>query len=129
MRLFIGDDSEFKKEFFRYLHLIKAKNLLDNYADLNKRILKTTNAIIFQDNTVKLDIIPRCFFTLISAQLQDLMFVQSENLHENIPLESISEIFNVKQEEIVSNARKLYGIEANNLYGVQSFVYGISKKL
>jgi hypothetical protein len=122
LRLFIGDDSEFKKEFFRYLHLIKAKNLLDNYADLNKRILKTTNAIIFQDNTVKLDIIPRCFFTLISAQLQDLMFVQSENLHENIPLESISEIFNVKQEEIVSNARKLYGIEANNLYGVQSFV-------
>lgn len=119
--LFIGDDSEFKKAFFKCLHLIKAKNLLDNYADLNKRILKTTNAIIFQDNTVKLDIIPRCFFTLISSQLQDLMFVQSDNLHENIPLESISEIFNIKQEEIVANARKLYGIEANNLYGVQSF--------
>lgn len=122
LRLFIGDDNEFKKEFFKYLHLIKAKNLLDNYADLNKRILKTTNAIIFQDNTVKLDIIPRCFFTLISSKLQDLMFEQSKNLHNNIPLESISEIFSVKQEEIISNARELYGVDTNNLYGVQSFV-------
>ncbi len=120
--IFQLNDNGFKKEFFKQLHLIKAKNLLDNYADLNKRILKTSNSILFVDDTVKLDIIPHCFFSLIANNLKEIMFEKAENLHCDISIKEINRIFDISQEDLVEKARELYGAQIENLAGVQLYV-------
>ena len=120
--LFSDDEIEFKKQFFKQLHLIKAKYLLDNYADLNKRILKTTNAVLFDDNTVKLDIIPHCYFDLMSNELDGITFTQEERLQTDIAIEEISDIFAISQADIVARARELYKVNTNNLLGVQNYI-------
>lgn len=120
--LFVNDEIEFKRQFFKYLHLIKAKHLLDNYADLNKRVLKTTNAVRFVDNAVKLDIIPHCYFDLISEELINIMFEQSKNLHVDLTIGEISKIFSVTQADIVAKVRELYNVETYDLLDMQNYV-------
>lgn len=120
--IFQVNENEFKQEFFKQLHLIKAKNLLDNYADLNKRILKTSNSILFVDDQVKLDIVPNCFFSLITDNLAEIMFEKAESLYCDISIEEISNIFDVEQRTIVEKARELYGVQIENLEGIQLYV-------
>ena len=57
-----SDETEFKTEFFKLMHLFKAKSTLSDYFDLNRRYFRTTDTILFQDDKVKFDIIPNCFF-------------------------------------------------------------------
>lgn len=54
-------EEEFRSEFFRLLHLFKAKSLLSDYFDLNRRYFKTTDTVLFRDGTIKFDIIPNCY--------------------------------------------------------------------
>lgn len=57
----ISDEASFKKTFFNIMHLFKAKATLSDYLDLNRRYIKTTDVVLFEDNTIKLDIIPKHF--------------------------------------------------------------------
>lgn len=120
--IFSVNDCDFKKEFFKQLHVIKAKNLLDNYADLNKRILKTTNTILFVDETVKFDIIPNCFFSCMFNKLHEIMFSQCDILYENKAIEQINETFAVSQDSIVAKARELYGVNSSCIEDVRLYV-------
>lgn len=120
--IFSVNDCDFKNEFFKQLHVIKAKDLLDNYADLNKRILKTTNTILFVDETVKFDIIPNCFFSCIFNKLHEIMFSQCDILYENKAIEQINEMFAVSQDSIAAKARELYGVNSTCIEDVRLYV-------
>ena len=112
----------FRKEFFRLLHLFKAKSLLDDYFDLNRRYFKTTDTILFQDNMVKLDVIPSCYFAVIKDDIMELTFTRSPNLSSDCNLNDISEIFNVTQNQIFSKAEELYGVQVRNMFDIQNYV-------
>ena len=115
-------EADFRKEFFRLLHLFKAKSLLDDYYDLNKRYFKTSDTVIFKDNFVKFDIIPNCYFSLVKNSLLDIAFTEAANLFSNTCLAEIGEAFDVQQKQLFEKAEDLYGIQVRNLYDIQGFV-------
>ena len=51
----------FNEEFFKIMHLFKAKATLSDYFDLNHRYFKITDTVLFEDNKVKLDVLPKCY--------------------------------------------------------------------
>lgn len=118
----VADDTAFKEEFFRLLHLFKAKSLLDDYYDLNKRYFKTSDTIIFQDDTVRFDIIPNCYFALVKDSLLDTAFSNADNLPMNCELAHISPKFVVSQEALFHKAEEIYGVQVRSLFDIQDFV-------
>jgi hypothetical protein len=111
----------FKQEFFSLLHLFKAKSLLSDYFDLNRRYFKTTETVLFQDGTIKFDIIPHCYFNLIADELPSIAYTMSDDLSSDISLNSILGA-SVSQEEIFNKLEELYGVRVRNLYEAQEFV-------
>ena len=115
------DEAEFKTEFFKRLHLFKAKSTLSDYFDLNRRYFKTTDTILFQDGKVKFDIIPNCFFKIAEESLTTLAYTSDDNLTENIQLESIIGM-QINENQIFAKVEEIYGVQVRNLYDVQAFV-------
>ncbi|MGN0508940.1 MAG: AlwI family type II restriction endonuclease [Ruminococcus sp.] len=120
--LTIEDEIAFKEEFFKLLHLFKAKSLLDDYYDLNKRYFKTSDTIIFQDDKVRFDIIPKCYFALTKDSLLDMAFSKADNLEINCELSSIGTAFAVTQERLFDKAEELYGIQVRSIIDIQDLV-------
>ena len=112
----------FREEFFRLLHLFKAKSLLSDYYDLNKRYFKTSDTILFQDEKVKFDIIPNCFFALMKGSLLNIAFTSDRNLGADCNLAMIDTVFDISQQQIFNKAEELYGVHVRNLYDIQAFV-------
>lgn len=117
-----ASNEEFRNEFFRLLHLFKAKTLLDDYYDLNKRYFKTSDTVLFKDDIVKFDIIPNCYFSLVKDSLLDIAFTQATNLFNNTSLADMGIAFDIKQEQLFKKAEELYGVQVRNLYDIQGFV-------
>lgn len=115
-------NEEFRNEFFRLLHLFKAKSLLDDYYDLNKRYFKTSDTVLFKDDIVKFDIIPNCYFSLVKDSLLDIAFTQATDLFNNTSLANMGIAFDIKQEQLFEKAEELYGVQVRNLYDIQGFV-------
>ncbi len=65
----VTNEKEFREAFFKTLHLLKAKALLADYMDLNRRYVKTSDIILFEDDMVKMDIIPK---HILSAHIDKL---------------------------------------------------------
>ena len=120
--LMVSDKLAFKEEFFKLLHLFKAKSLLDDYYDLNKRYFKTSDTIIFQDDKVRFDIIPNCYFALVKDSLLDIAFSKAENLETNCEISKIGTELTVSQDQLFNKAEELYGVQVRNLIDIQDFV-------
>lgn len=115
------DETEFKAEFFKLMHLFKAKSTLSDYFDLNRRYFRTTDTILFQDDKVKFDIIPNCFFKIAEENLTALAYTVDDNLSSNISLENIVGV-EITENQIFAKVEDIYGIQVRNLYDVQAFV-------
>lgn len=115
-------EEEFRNEFFRLLHLFKAKSLLDDYYDLNRRYFKTSDTVLFMDDVVKLDIVPNCYFSLIKDALLDVAFTEAADLFRATSLADMGAAFDVRQEQLFERAEELYGVQVRNLYDIQGFV-------
>ena len=116
-----SDETEFKTEFFKLMHLFKAKSTLSDYFDLNRRYFRTTDTILFQDDKVKFDIIPNCFFKISEQNLTALAYISDDNLSSNISLESIVGA-QITENQIFAKVEEIYGVQVRNLYDVQAFV-------
>lgn len=116
-----SNETEFKTEFFKLMHLFKAKSTLSDYFDLNRRYFKTTDTLLFQDNKVKFDIIPNCFFQIVEENLSSLAYAFDENLSSNISLDEIVGV-KITESQIFAKVEEIYGVQVRNLYDVQAFV-------
>ena len=114
-------ETEFKSEFFKLMHLFKAKSTLSDYFDLNRRYFRTTDTILFQDDKVKFDIIPKCFFKIAEQNLTALAYTSDDNLSSNISLEAIVGA-KITENQIFAKVEEIYDIQVRNLYDVQAFV-------
>lgn len=117
-----ANENIFKDQFFKLLHLFKAKSLLLDYYDLNKRYFKTSNTILFQDNKVKFDIIPNCFFNIIGNELLNICFERIDVLANDSEINEISNLFDITVEQICEKAEEIYGVRVRNLDEIQNFV-------
>lgn len=58
---------QLKRYFFTHLHVFKTMATLDDYCDLNMRYIKLTDVVLFEDETVRLDAIPKVYFNQTTA--------------------------------------------------------------
>lgn len=111
----ITGEIEFKKAFFKTMHLFKAKATLSDYLDLNRRYIKTTDIVLFEDDTVKLDVVPQYFFKSVMDQLYSDIFVKSELLYENCSIESISACLVVSDDTIIDGINEELGLSVTTI--------------
>lgn len=84
-----GSERAFQEEFFRLLHLFKAKSTLHDYFDLNRRYFRLSDALLFVDGKVEMDLLPGCLFRPAADSLLSQAFEPSPGLDRGIALESI----------------------------------------
>lgn len=104
-----ASQEQFKEEFFKIMHLFKAKATLSDYFDLNRRYFKITDIVLFEDNIVQLDIVPKCYISIIGEQLLPLAFSNTELLTAETDLEDIAPFLDVDRELLYRQLGKELG--------------------
>lgn len=110
----IHNEEELKNIFFDMLHLFKIKANLSDYSDLNERYFKITDTIIFEDNKVHFDIIPKYYFKNVSEELFKEAFSTSDLLHKNCDIKKISPCLNIDINLIYQEIQNDLGIPLVN---------------
>ena len=118
----VQSEVEFKREFFRLLHLNKAKSNLSEYFDLNRRYFKTTDTILFRDGMVDFDIVPKCYFNLIADNILSVAFSNTDKLFLNCGFDEIIPNSTVSDDALFAEIARVYGIQVSNVYDVRQFV-------
>lgn len=111
----VKTEKNFKEVFYKVMHLLKAKATLSDYLDLNRRYIKTTDVILFEDGIVKADIVPKQFFNSVIDKLYDNAFMASDKLFENCTLEEIAECLVIDENVIISGINKELGTSITNM--------------
>ena len=68
---------------------------------MNKRYFKTTDVVLFEDDTVKLDIVPKQIFNSVIDVLYKNAFVKSNKLQKNCSLTDIDPSFEIDKNDII----------------------------
>lgn len=92
------------------MHIFKAMATLSDYFDLNRRYFNITDTLIFEDGTIKLDIIPKYYFKEIINVLYIEVFKEDANLRESVAIEDISPAFNLDMNIVYRALRRDLGI-------------------
>lgn len=71
------------------MHLYKAKATLSDYADLNRRYFKLSDIVLFHDDIVELDLLPKAFVECIGDWLDAEAFRECCLLPEDVEIETI----------------------------------------
>lgn len=111
----VEDENTFKIAFFKIMHLFKAKATLSDYLDLNRRYIKTTDVVLFEDDTIKFDIVPKHFFKSVVDELNQDTFVASELLYEDCNMSEISACLVVSDETIVAGINEELDINVSDM--------------
>ena len=116
------NEREFKEAFFNVMHLLKAKATLSDYYDLNKRYLSTADVLLFEDEKVSLDVIPKQFFANCIDELYKLAFTSSAKLQLNCKLEDISPSLIIQEQSIIQGLQSEYDVEISDMREAMSLV-------
>ncbi len=117
-----SNEYEFKCAFFNTMHLLKAKATLYDYYDLNKRYLSTSDVLLFEDEKVSLDVIPKQFFSSCVEKLYELAFSKSNELMLNCELSEISPALKISENTIIEGLKKEYHIDISDMEQAMSLV-------
>ena len=128
----VKDKIEFNTEFFRIMHTAKWKATLEDYADLNRRYFSLTDIILFKDNRVELDILPRYYFLNIAEKLLNTRFLNTkeykEYIEKDIKFEDIYDCLNININDIITQIRVDYPESKISLDNVKEFIQDERKK-
>lgn len=116
----VEDENTFKIAFFKIMHLFKAKATLSDYLDLNRRYIKTTDVVLFEDDTIKFDIVPKHFFKSVAAKLYQDAFTSSELLYEDCDMPEISKCLIVNDDTIVAGINEELGINVSDMQSARA---------
>lgn len=111
----ITTEDEFKREFFYLMHYAKSSATLHDYFDLNRRFIKLTDLILFEDNQIKLDVIPEAFVNRNVDHLYKYAYMLSSNLTDKTELEDIIPEIDVDEAKMADDIGKKYGIKIKTL--------------
>lgn len=116
------NEASLQEVFFRYLHVFKAKLTLKDYFDLNRRYLSLSDAIVFEDGTLTLDLVPKYFFQEVMKGLAGDTFTASDKLMADTSLSEISPVLAVRPEDIYAKLSRDIGIDIENAEQAQIYV-------
>lgn len=111
----ISNEEEFKTTFFKIMHLFKAKSTLSDYLDLNRRYIRTTDIVMFEDGNVKLDIIPKHFFNSVADELCSFAFTSCDILYNDSTLEEIADCLVVNETTVISGVNAELGVSVTTI--------------
>ena len=120
----VCDETELKIEFFRIMHLFKAKATLSDYLDLNRRYIKTTDTVLFEDGTVRFDIVPKHFFRLIEKELYAYAYTPSDKLTEDCAPEEIAPCLAMNESHVIRAVSEELGVEIETVEEAQRALDG-----
>ena len=109
------DETDFRTKFFNLMHLFKAKALLKDYVDLNKRYLKITDVVLFDDDKVDIDIVPKHFLLKAVDDLYENAFCESPYLREDVELTAISSNFIINSTSLIEAVNEAFGSNVDNV--------------
>lgn len=111
----VSNENEFKMVFFKVMHLLKAKSTLVDYLDLNRRYIKTAEVIIFEDDLVKMDIIPKQFFDSVIDEIYLDAYEESELLLNDCAMEDINPALIVYDDVLINGINKDFNTHITSL--------------
>ena len=118
----LENEALFKEVFFKTMHLIKVERTLEDYYDLNRRYLKISDTLLFADEQVKFDVIPKYYFSLITDDFYKLAFVKCEELTELKTLDEISPLLKLDEENLLKVINKDNKTTFTNIGDIRQFV-------
>lgn len=116
-----ADETEFKTQFFKYLHVLKAYKTLRDYYDLNRRYFNLTSIFVFEKTEIKLDILPSYYFRIVIKELFAEAFTEHDKLEQDIPLNEISPALDIDIRRVyelmeIELGEKITSVEQSYLY-------------
>lgn len=111
----LSSDEAFKQFFYLTMHKNKAKSMLEDYLDLNRRYLGLTNCFIFGDEQVKLDIVPKQFFNSAINELYKQAYEECNLLFESCTMVSICPALSFNESNIIAGINKELGTHIENI--------------
>lgn len=109
------DERALKIEFFKYLHVFKAMNILqDNYM-FNKCYLSQCGVLKFSEEEVRFGFLAKYFFAEAGTALFAEAFTPYPYLTEAVKFKKISSALNVDVEKIFNSMRKDYDCKVESL--------------
>lgn len=112
----VRTESDFRTAFFETLHVIKAKRSLQDYFDLNRRYMKTADILLFADEKVTLDTIPKHYFAPICNKLLDIAFANSVMLKDNCDLNQIASFLQPDESVILDGINHEFSLNLKSLH-------------
>ena len=83
--------------------------------DLNRRYLNIANVMIFGDDQVKLDLVPKQFFASAIEELYLSAYTPSSELEQDCKMEDICPALKFDKEDVVARLNEELGIELENI--------------
>lgn len=109
------NEIEFKTIFFELMHLYKAKATLTDYLDLNRRYISTSDIVLFEDDEVKLDIVPKQFFNSVIDELYKIAFTACDKIFKNCRLDDISPCLIINEQTIFNGINAELGTNISTM--------------
>ncbi len=111
----VKSEKDFKTVYYKVMHLLKAKDTLSDYLDLNRRYIKTTDVVLFEDSIVKMDIVPKQFFNAVIDKLYASAFETSDKLFDNCELDEIHESLVIDDKIIINGINRELGTNLSTM--------------
>ena len=118
----LENEKAFKTVFFKTMHMVKVERTLEDYFDLNRRYLKISDTLLFADEQVKFDVIPKYYFSLLPDEFYNLAFVKSDKLVELQSLEEISPFLKLDDEKLLKVINKDNKTAFSQIGDIKQFV-------
>lgn len=121
----VNSVDNFKIAFFKTMHLFKAKATLSDYLDLNRRYVKTTDVVLFEDDTVKLDIVPKHFFNTVIDELYSKAFTENTELIYDCAIEDIDPCLALNEQVVINGVNAELGTTVTTIAEAQNILEDI----
>ena len=118
----LENEKAFKTVFFKTMHLIKIERTLEDYFDLNRRYLKISDTLLFADEQVKFDVIPKYYFSLLPDEFYNLAFEKTDKLAELQTLEEISPFLKLDEAKLLKAINKDNKTSFSQIGDIKQFV-------
>lgn len=115
-------EDQLKITFFRYMHVFKAVATLSDYFDLNRRYFNIADIILFENQKIQLDILPKYYFMDSSAALDEIAFQDSDCLNTDVPLEDISFVFKKDMQKVYSKINEELGTQVKTVDDMKEYI-------
>ena len=117
-----NSEEKIKATFFKYMHVFKAMATLSDYFDLNRRYFNLTDTLIFEDNVVKFDLIPKYFFKECIDSIYQDSFTESIYLTDSVTMEQISSGLIFDEKVIYTKISKDLGVKIKTPEQAATFI-------